>query len=189
MRITESFKGLAKDANENFVYVGDLISDEDIFVDLDHWLTVRGSVITGGSLILKAQLTAEKDIIAVGDIKASEVSARRLIINGGEIKTGWGAKCPLFHCEGSSNRYESECYGLFEKLLEKKGASAYAELAVAVKTSLPICEIKHCEKCFDCPQEYQNVLSCILGFYDYVDGTLEETKEAAHEAKRALSSF
>ena len=79
MKITKDYQGLTRAENGDYVLDGKLFSDENIEVELDDRLVVRGSVIS------KKSIKVQRTLIA-GD----GISAGRCISAGWGIEAGWG---------------------------------------------------------------------------------------------------
>ena len=84
MRIDKNYEGLKNIENGGYVLEGDLISDEEIEIDLDDRLIVHGNVISKKYIKSNCTLIAEKSIEAGLGIEA-----------GDDIKAGWGIEAGL----------------------------------------------------------------------------------------------
>ena len=70
MKITKAYKGITRQKNGDYVITGDLISDEDIEIELDDWLRVTGSIISKKTIRIKKTIVAGNRIEAGDGIKA-----------------------------------------------------------------------------------------------------------------------
>lgn len=108
MKITKDFEGLTKTELGDYLFKGDLHSDDEIDIDLDDRLVIEGNLTSGSSIHAKFGVEATKDITAgegirVGhglkagaSIKAGkDVDAGHGIEAGESIKAGHGVKAGL----------------------------------------------------------------------------------------------
>jgi len=70
MKITKDYKGLERQENGDYILIGDLISDENIEIDLDDWLRVTGRIESKKTIITKKTLVSGCDIKAGCGIEA-----------------------------------------------------------------------------------------------------------------------
>ena len=93
MKITESYKGLTRIENGDYVFEKDLIVDGIIEVELDDRFVVKGSLKATKSIIAKYGIKAGDGIEAGDSIKAGEsIEAGWGIEAGDGIKAGGGIK-------------------------------------------------------------------------------------------------
>lgn len=93
MWIDKNYKGLKQIENGDYVLEGDLISDDEIEIDLDDRLIVRGDVISKKYIKANRTLIAENSIKAGWGIKAGDgIEAGDGIKSGSGIEAGLGIK-------------------------------------------------------------------------------------------------
>jgi len=91
MKITKDYKGLERQENGDYILIGDLISDENIEIDLDDWLRVTGRIESKKTIITKKTLVSGCDIKAGCGIEAGcGIKAGDGIEAGCDIKAGYG---------------------------------------------------------------------------------------------------
>ena len=97
MKITKDYEGLRRIENGDYVLNGNLISDEDIEIELDDRLIVKGIIESKKNirvnviLIVDCSIEAGEGIIAGWGIKAGcGIKAGWGIEAGEGIKAGWG---------------------------------------------------------------------------------------------------
>lgn len=96
MKITKDFKGMKCVAHRSYVIEGDLISGEDIEINMeDNRLIIEGSIISQKSIFVSGILHANQNIQAEGDIEATE-----WIEAGGWIKAGKNIEACAHICAG-----------------------------------------------------------------------------------------
>lgn len=93
MKITKDYEGIKRNAIDDYVIDGDLISEETIEIDLDDRLLVAGRIVTNGSLIARSGIVAGEGIKAGRSIEAGcGIEAGESIEAGCGIKAGFGIK-------------------------------------------------------------------------------------------------
>lgn len=178
MIIDKNFPGIAQLANETYVYNGNLIADEDITIDLDAWLTVRGSVICNGNLIVKKQITVFGDMMATGDIKADELSVQGTTVAGGVVKNTWYGMNSI----RSNTYYEGHAEGFFEAKAQR---IIFIKSAIFHGSAFFVCRMKKCAEC--CSSTFFSMANrrneCIQEANDYILGKikLEDLQEPEDE--------
>ena len=144
MKLNALWDGLKRIANGDYVIEGDLISEENIEIDLDDRLVVRGSVKTTKSIIVKRTLIAGCGIEAGWGIKAGDgieagwgIKAGCGIEAGDGIKAGCGIEAETFiHSEKrifagiSVYRTSDDCDKTIKCAELRKGEIAFGELII-----------------------------------------------------------
>lgn len=91
MKITKNYPNLTQVNTGEYILDGDLITMQNIKIDLDDCLIVTGDIQTERGIQAKYGITAWGDITAGWGIEAGWiVKARGSITTGREIKAGWG---------------------------------------------------------------------------------------------------
>ena len=172
MIIDKNFPGISQLANETYVYNGNLIVDEDITVDLDAWLTVRGSIICNGDLIVKKQITVFGDMMATGNIEADEYSVQGTTVAGGIVKSTW-YEMPVIT---ANTYYEGRGNGCFAT---KKQRIAFVKSAIFHGGGFFICRMKKCSACIKSTFVYmaQRRDECVQEAEEYIHGEVKLLNE------------
>lgn len=110
MKIDKNYEGLKRVENGDYVLEGDLISDEEIEIDLDDRLIVHGDVIS------KKYIKANRTLIAENSIEAGYgIEAGTFIDSGKRIFAGISVYSTSDDCEKfircSELRNGEICYG------------------------------------------------------------------------------
>ena len=99
MKIDKLFNGLKRIANGDYVWEGDLISEETIEIDLDDRFVVKGRIESKKSIIIRCGIKAGRGIKAGCGIEAGwgikagyGIEAGDGIKAGRGIEAGWGIK-------------------------------------------------------------------------------------------------
>ena len=126
MKLNKLWDGLKRIANGDYVLEGDLISEENIEIDLDDRLVVRGSVISKRSLMVGRTLIAGEGIKAGWGIEA-----------GCGIEAGWGIEAKTFiHSEKrifagiSLYRTNGDCTKTIQCAELRKGEICFGDLII-----------------------------------------------------------
>ena len=129
MKITKGYEKLTRIENGDYVLEGDLISTENIEIELDDRLVVKGSIKTKKSIIVQRTLIAGCGIEAGCGIKA-----------GCGIEAGWGIKAKTFiHSEKrifagiSLYKTSDNCDKTIKCAELRKGEICYGELILTKK--------------------------------------------------------
>ena len=127
MKITNLWEGLKRIANGDYVLEGDLVSDEDIVVELDDRLVVRGKVESKKRILVRCSIKAGWGIKAGDGIEAGwGIKAG----DGIEAKTFISAQLRIF--AGTSVCHSSTSCKKFIKCAElRNGEIAFGDLVIA----------------------------------------------------------
>lgn len=135
MRIDKNYEGLKRIENGDYVLECDLISDEEIEIDLDDRLIVRGDVIS------KKYIKADRTLIAENSIKAGwGIEAGCGIKAGSGIEAGWGIEAGTFIDSGkrifagiSVYRTSDDCEKFIRCSELRNGEICYGDLIITEK--------------------------------------------------------
>lgn len=155
MKINKLWGELKQIANGDYVLEGDLISEENIEIDLDDRLVVRGKVESKKSIVVTKGLVAGDGIKAGCGIKAGwGIEAGCGIEAGDGIEAGWGIKAKTFiHSEKrifagiSVYRTNADCDKTIKCAELRKGEICFGDLVITkpeepTETIMTISEIE-----------------------------------------------